>query len=108
MTQDELALNLAEKALNNNFDPEAYIVKYIAEKKLRPEQQSNDIIVEDDTNSKVISNLLTSYYNSQSLETLKPLLAVIGQLLSELYHSTENKIEIEEMKVFIYNLQNIS
>ena len=105
MTQDELALNLADKALQTNFDPEAYIVKYIAEKRLNPNSTSE--IVEQDTTTKVISNLLTSYYNNKSIETLKPLLAIMGQLLSELYHSTENKIEIEEMKVFIYNLQNI-
>ena len=103
MTQDELALQLAEKALDNNFDPEAYIVKYIAEKKLRPIPQSNDEIVANDT----LSDLITSYYNNKSVETLKPLLAGFKQLFSEMYHTTTDKIEIEEMKVFILNLQEI-
>ncbi len=101
MTTDELALTLAQKALTKNFDPEAYIVQYIAEKRLKPQQT-----VEDETGVR-LSELVTSYNNTKSVETLRPLLSAILQLVSEMYHSTSNKIEIEEMNIFINHLHEI-
>lgn len=102
MTTDEMALTLAQRALDKSFDPEAYIVKYIAEKKLLPKPE----IIEDDTGVR-LSELVTSYNNAKSVETLRPLLSAMLQLFSEMYHSTSNKIEIDEMNIFINHLHEI-
>lgn len=106
MNVDELALDLAKRALSNHFDPEAYIVKYIAEKKLG--------IVEDlvpgssvDEFIQRLLNLFVIYSNDRTPENLNKLLIMLRQVISELYHTSETKSERDAIKQFILASQKI-
>ena len=107
MTQDELALELANKALNSGFDPEAYIVKYIAEKKLK--ENPVDLIPDSsiDEGIQLLLDLFVSYYNNKSVDTLEPFLLILRQVISELYHTCPTQDERDEIRNFIILSQNI-
>ena len=108
MTQDELALTLADKALARGFDPEAYIVKYVAENRLNQQRTVN--LVEDSTIDEGIQTMLqlfVTYYNNKTVENLTLLLLVLRQILSELYNTCDTKEEKEEVKQFLKLSQNI-
>lgn len=108
MTQDELALQLAENALARNFDPEAYLVKHVAEIRLKP--QLNVDLVEGsmiDDNIQLMLQLFITYHNESTIENLQRFLMVIQQVISELYHTCNKKEQKEEIQKFIIDIQNI-
>lgn len=107
MTQDELALQLADKALSRGFDPEAYLVKYVAEQRLK---QPNEDLVEEsniDEGIQTMLQLFITYYNSKTIEDLKQLLLVLRQIISELYHDCSQQEQKNEIKHFLELAQNI-
>lgn len=55
-----------------------------------------------------LSSLFLTYYNSATVETLRPLLSTLQQILSELYHSCTTMDEQVEIKNFISNLNKIA
>lgn len=54
-----------------------------------------------------LDDLFTTYYNDKSVNTLKPLLLKIQQILSELYDTCENEAEKQEITNFIENISKI-
>lgn len=109
MNIDETALILADKALKNNFDPEAYIVKYIAEIKLASKANEVDYVPGSNIDEGIqqLLKLFVTYYNNKSVETLNPLLLTLRQILSELYHTCNSDNERALMQEFITMSQNI-
>ena len=108
MTLDEKALQLADRALTNGFDPEAYLVKYVAE--IRLNQSENTDLVEGSNVDEFIQTMLqlfVTYYNSKTVEALTNLLLVLRQVISELYHDCETQQEKDEIKKFIEVSQSI-
>ena len=108
MTQDELALQLANKALNNSFDPEAYIVKFIAEERLK-ENKAKDIIPDSsvDEGIQLLLDLFVTYFNNKSVDTLEPFLLVLRQVISEIYNTCPTTEERDEVRNFIILSQSI-
>ena len=108
MTQDELALELANKALNTSFDPEAYIVKFIAEERIK-ENKAKDIIPDSsvDEGIQLLLDLFVSYYNNKSVDTLEPFLLMLRQIISELYNTCNTDEERDTIRRFIVLSQGI-
>lgn len=108
MTQDELALELANKALSKGFDPEAYIVKHIAEQRVSNKKQY-DLVPDSNIDEciKLMLDLFVSYHKYQTVENLTEFLTVQKQVLSELYHSCNDERCKETMKTFFTSMQNI-
>ena len=106
MSQDEMALELANRALNSSFDPEAYIVKYIAEKKLK---EQPDLVPDSsiDEGIQLLLDLFVSYYNNKSVDTLEPFLLVLRQVISELYNTCNTDEERDTIRNFIILSQSI-
>ena len=109
MSLDETALALANKALRTTFDPEAYIVKYIAEIKLSSSANEVDYVPESSVDECIqqLLKLFVTYYNNKSVETLNPLLLTLRQILSELYNTCNSDNEKSLMQEFIVLSQNI-
>ena len=86
MSTDELALDLARRALSNHFDPEAYIVKHIAEKRLGIVE---DIVPGSDIDEFIqrLLNLFVIYSKDRTADNLDKLLTTLRQIISELYNS---------------------
>lgn len=103
MSLDELALQLANRELEKGFDAEAYIVKYIAELKLDDKVPQSDI----DDCIKLLLDLFTTYYNSKSVTTLRPMLDTLTQIISELYHTCKTTEELHCFGDFMHMLQKI-
>ena len=102
---DNLALELANKALQTHFDSEAYIVKYIAEKKLHdedlvPESQVDEFI-------KHLLNLFVTYSKNKNTENLMNLLMSLRQIISELYHTAGTKGEKDLIRQMIAGLKQV-
>ena len=104
MNIDELALELAEKALNKGFDAEAYIVKYIAQQNLN----NKDLVPGSNVDEciELMLNLFVTYYNNKSVTTLKPLLTILQQIISEMYHDCTNT-EKQLFNNFIFNIHKM-
>jgi hypothetical protein len=104
---DEVALHLANKALESRFDAEAYIVKYIAEKKLQ--HIEDDLIPESlvDDFIKELLDLFVVYYNDKTTSNLLNLMRTLQQVISELYNTCECKEEKEIIKQTIVASQKI-
>lgn len=108
MTQDELALELANKALNSSFDPEAYIVKFIAEERLK-ENKSKDLVPDSsiDEGIQLLLDLFVAYFNNKSVDTLEPFLLMLRQVISELYNTCPTVEERDAVRNFIILSQSI-
>lgn len=109
MSLDETALALANKALKTTFDPEAYIVKYIAEIKLSSSAKEVDYVPGStiDEGIQLLLKRFVTYYNNKSVETLNPLLLTLRQILSELYNTCNSDNERALMAEFIVLSQSI-
>ncbi|MBR4377274.1 MAG: hypothetical protein IKP50_00080 [Bacilli bacterium] len=108
MNIDEYALQLADNSLSRNFDPEAYLVKYVAE--LRLKQQCNDDLVEGSTiddNIQLMLQIFVTYYNDNTDENLKRFLAVLKQIICELYYTCNIQSQKEEIQKFLSEITNI-
>ena len=106
MSTDELALTLANKALASHFDAEAYIVKYIAEKKLRIDK---DLVPSSNVDEFIqrLLNLFVIYSEDRTSENLNRLLLMLRQVISELYHTSETKEERNLIKQAIIKAPEI-
>lgn len=109
MTMDELALQLANRALTNGFDPEGYIVKYIAETKLEKSRPKDDVPESRiDENIKLLLDLFISYYDTKSVQTLEHVMLILRQIVTELYHAAETRQEKEVIKEFVTKVQLVN
>lgn len=90
---DNLALELANKSLEHNFDPEAYIVKYIAEKNLA--RNPENIVPESNIDEciQIMLKLFVVYYNNRTINNLQNLLTTMEQVIIELYNTCETDAE---------------
>ena len=93
---DNLALELANKSLERNFDPEAYIVKYIAEKNIA-KNGGNIVNLVSESNVdeciQIMLKLFVVYYNDRTVNNLQSLLATLEQVIVELYNTCETDAE---------------
>ena len=103
---DRVALELANKALNNHFDPEAYLVKYVAEIRLKQEE---DLVPDSNVDEFIqrLLNLFIIYSNDKTKENLDALMLTLKQVISELYHTSETKLFRDIIKDTIKSLQQI-
>lgn len=98
-----LAKQLAENTLQRGFDVEAFLVLCELSKLDNlevdevPESNIDECIEE-------LMKLFVTYYNNKSVQTLKPLIETLQQILCELYHTCETQGERNELKQFISNL----
>jgi len=90
---DNVALSLADKALEHQFDAEAYIVKYIAEKRLT--KDPDNIIPETNIDEciQIMLKLFVLYYNDRTVDNLNNLLSVLEQVITELYNTCTTNAE---------------
>lgn len=102
-----IAKQLAENTLQRGFDVEAFIVLCEISKLGNLEvdevpDSSIDECIEE------LLNLFITYYNDKSVQTLKPLLETLRQILSELYHTCDTIEERNETREFIASLYTMA
>jgi len=107
MSNDEIALQLAQKALKKGFDPEAYIVQHIAEQRIQKEKEQ-DLVPDSNIDEciQLMLKLFVSYFNTPSIENMNKYLLIQKQVLSELYHTANDDCK-SEMKTFFNELNTI-
>lgn len=106
MMSDEQVLQLAANALSRGFDAEAYIVKYIAELKLK---ENKDLVPGSNVDELIqtLLDLFVKYFNTQDSTVYLTLLDTLRRILSEIYHSTDNIEQKEMFKNFIEQCNRI-
>lgn len=90
---DNLALNLANKSLENHFDAEAYIVKYVAELKLA--KNPENVVPESNVDEciQIMLKLFVVYFNDKTVDNLNNLIIMLEQVVTELYNTCSTDAE---------------
>lgn len=102
-----IAKQLAENQLKKGFDVEAFLI-LCATSKMNT-GINEDLVPESNIDESIdyLLKLFVTYYNNKNVETLKPLLTTIKQILSELYHTCNTNEEKELFKQIVPTMLNI-
>lgn len=102
-----LARQLAENTLQRGFDVEAFLVLCELSKldNLEVDEVPGSTI---DECIEELMKLFVTYYNNKSVQTLKPLLETLKQILCELYYTCETNEEHVGIKQFISDLERMT
>lgn len=102
-----LAKQLAENQLKKGFDVEAFLI--LAEIQKMKIEKPVDLVPESNVDEKLvdITNLFITYFHDRSDFNLTNLMNTIVQMMSELYHTIEDKKQSTIFENYIKYLQNI-
>lgn len=102
-----LAKQLAENTLQRGFDVEAFLVLCAISKLDNLEVDEVPASNIDECIEELLK-LFVTYYNNKSVQTLKPLLETLQQILCELYHTCDTSEEKVYIKQFISGLDKMT
>ena len=102
-----LAKQLAENQLKKGFDAEEFLI--LAEIQKMQIKEPIDLVPESNVDEKLvdITNLFITYFHNRSDANLTNLMNTIVQMMSELYHTIEDKNQSTIFEKYIKSLQNI-
>lgn len=102
-----IAKQLAENELKKGFDVEAFLI--LAEIQKMQIEEPVDLVPESNVDEKLvdITNLFITYFNNRNDSNLINLMTTMSQMLSELYHTINDKNQLTIFKNHIKSLQNI-
>lgn len=103
-----LAEELATNQLKKGFDVEAFLILCEIQK-MRNEEPVIDLIPGSNVDEQLtdITKLFITYFNDMSDSNIINLMTTIVQMLSELYHTIEDKNQLTIFEEYIKSLQNI-
>ena len=102
-----IAKQLAENQLKKGFDVEAFLILCATSKMYTGIDE--DLVPESNIDESIsyLLKLFVTYYNNKNVDTLKPLLISMKQILSELYHTCNTNAERELFKQLVPTMSNI-